>query len=102
MNSAYLLLAQTALPSEGFFDGFSTDQRFTLVIVALSSVALLALVLGVMMAGLWSSIREKQIEADLKRDMLDRGMTAEEVQKVIEAAPRSGLDRWMTSWCKKS
>lgn len=95
------VLAQTSLPSNSFFDGFSTDQRFALVIIVISCVALLTLVLGGVMAGVWSSIREKQIEADLKRDMLDRGMTSEEIRQVIEATPRSGFDRWIGSWCKK-
>ena len=101
MNSPVFLLAQAALPSEGFFEGFSTDQRFAIVMVLVGGAVVLTLILGGAFVAVWSSIREKQIEADLKRDMLDRGMTAEEIQNVIEAAPRSGFDRWLGSWCKK-
>jgi hypothetical protein len=34
--------------------------------------------------------------------MLDRGMTADEIAKVIESAtpPEMGFDRWVASWCK--
>jgi hypothetical protein len=35
----------------------------------------------------WCTVREKQIEADLKRDMLDRGMTPEEIQSVLNPNP---------------
>jgi hypothetical protein len=102
MNHSALLLAQMSAPtSESFFEGFSPDQRFALIVIALSCAALLVLVLGGILAGVYSSLREKQIEADLKRDMLDRGMTIEEILQVIEAAPKSGFDRWLGSWCKK-
>jgi hypothetical protein len=59
------------------------------------------LILAGVLGGMWKAVKEKQIEADLKRDMLDRGMSAEEIQQVIEASPQSGFDRWMGSWCKK-
>jgi hypothetical protein len=101
--SSYLL-AQTNLPnlqSGSFFEGFSTDQRFALVVVAIICVVGLSVILTVAFASVWSAIKLKQIEADIKRDMLDRGMTAEEIEQVIEAVPRSGFERWMGSWCKK-
>ena len=33
----------------------------------------------------WSRMRRAQIAADLKRDMLDRGLSAEEIKTVLEA-----------------
>jgi hypothetical protein len=33
-------------------------------------------------------VREAELEANLKRDMLERGMTAEEIRMVIEATSR--------------
>ena len=101
MNSPLLLLAQTSLSAGNFVGDFSNNQRFVLAIIAIGCVSLITLILGGVIAGVWSSLREKQVEADLKHDMLDRGMTAEEIQQVIEATPRSGLDRWMGNWCKK-
>jgi hypothetical protein len=92
-----LLLAQEAVSSETFFSGFDSNQRFVIAIVGLSGAIFLILILGGVIAGVWSSFKEKQIEADLKRDMLDRGMTPDEIQKVIEATPRSGFDKWWTN-----
>ena len=51
--------------------------------------------------GVWHSIRQKQIEADLKQEMLDRGMSAEEIEQVTEAQPKEGVDRWVDIWAKK-
>ena len=87
--------------TSGVFTGWDPDHRFAVVIVGIGCMTLLLLVLGGVAAGVWSSVRVKQIEADLKRDMLDRGMSAEEVQQVIQAKPMNGFDRWISSWCKK-
>jgi hypothetical protein len=101
-----LLLAQEesvgSIASETFYGDFSSDQRFVLTIIGLAGAVFLILILGGVIAGVWSSFKEKQIEADLKRDMLDRGMTPDEIVKVIEAKPRSGFDKWCQSWTKKS
>ena len=93
-----LIVAQAATD---ILSGFDPDQRFVLTIIGIGCSTLLILILGGVFLGVWSSAKEKQIEADLKRDMLDRGMSAEEIQQVIEAKPKTGFDRWMTSWCKK-
>jgi hypothetical protein len=93
----HLLFAQESIQPETFFEGSTADQRFVLAIIALAGAIFLILILGGVIAGVWSSFKEKQIEADLKRDMLDRGMTPDEIQKVIEAKPRSGFDKWWNS-----
>jgi hypothetical protein len=87
--------------TSGVFSGWDPEHRFVVVLVGIGCLTLVLLVLGGVIAGVWGNAREKQIEADLKRDMLDRGMSAEEIQQVIEAKPKSGLDRWMNTWCKK-
>jgi hypothetical protein len=40
---------------------------------------------------------------DLKRDMIERGMSADEIAKVIESAtpPDDATQRWIASWAKK-
>jgi hypothetical protein len=43
----------------------------------------LALVIG----NYWRDIRLAELEANLKQDMLDRGMTADEIKTIIEAKP---------------
>jgi hypothetical protein len=86
---------------QGFFSGFDGNQRFVLTIIGISCLTLVLIVLVGVLSSFWHNLRAQQIEADLKRDMLDRGMTAEEIQKVIEATPQSGFDRWVGSWSKK-
>jgi hypothetical protein len=93
-----LLVAQEA---NSIFSGFDPDHRFVLTIIGIGCSTALVMALGGAFLGVWHSVKEKQIEADLKRDMLDRGMNAEEIQQVIEAKPKTGFDRWMGSWCKK-
>jgi hypothetical protein len=39
-------------------------------------------------AAVWHKVRSEQIAADLKRDMLDRGMSADEIKMVLEAGPK--------------
>ena len=40
-------------------------------------------------------------EIEFKREMLDRGMTAEEIEQVVEAKPKEGVDRWIDTWKRK-
>jgi hypothetical protein len=39
----------------------------------------------------------------MKRDMIERGMSAEEITKIIESAspPEDATERWSASWGKK-
>jgi hypothetical protein len=100
MNIPSFLLAQST-DINSFVEDFDTDKRFALAIVGIGCVTLVVIVLVSVLSTYWHKVKSDQIEADLKRDMLDRGMTADEIQKVIEATPQNGFDRWMGSWCKK-
>jgi hypothetical protein len=42
----------------------------------------------VMIGEFWRRIRKAEIEAKLKTDMLDRGMSAEEIKTVLEAGSK--------------
>jgi hypothetical protein len=39
-------------------------------------------------AGVWHKVRAEEIAADLKKDMLDRGMSADEIKTILEAGPK--------------
>jgi hypothetical protein len=41
------------------------------------------------LAGIWHKVRAEEIAAALKKDMLDRGMTAEEIKMVLDAGPKT-------------
>lgn len=43
----------------------------------------------VMIGEFWRRIRKAEIDAKLKTDMLDRGMSAEEIKTVLEAGSKS-------------
>ena len=61
-----------------------------LIVVCL---ALLIPILGIIfgtVTGYLTRVRKAEIEASLKMEMLQRGMSAEEIKTVIEATPRKG------------
>jgi hypothetical protein len=37
---------------------------------------------------IWHKVRSEEIAADLKKDMLDRGMSPDEIKTVLEAGPK--------------
>jgi hypothetical protein len=38
--------------------------------------------------GIWGDVRKKEILAGLKHDMLERGMSSEEIQQVLDAGTK--------------
>ena len=59
-----------------------------LIIVSLAFlIPIVGIVFGTVTSYL-ARVRQAELEANLKRDMLERGMTAEEIQMVIEATSR--------------
>jgi hypothetical protein len=85
------------------FEGIDADKRFVLLIIAMGCG--LGLILGTfgIASSLYSSIHRRRVETDLKRDMLDRGMSADEIAKIIESAmpPEDACQRVIASWAKK-
>jgi hypothetical protein len=99
MNEFLLPLAQSDVWADSFF-GLDDGERFVVVLTAIGCSTGIIIAVFSVIAGVWSSVRHKQIEAELKQDMLDRGMTAEEIEQVIEATPKEGIDSWIASWKK--
>jgi hypothetical protein len=54
----------------------------------LSLAAGVLIVLGTTLSGCWVRVRKATLDAELKRDMIERGMSADEICRVIQA--RSG------------
>jgi hypothetical protein len=99
-----VLLAAT--PAEAFwsdqFVGLDAEQRFTLLLVGLGCLTGVLITISVLVCNAYVAAQRRRIEAELKRDMLDRGMTAEEVVKVIEAsAPVDVASGAVHAWCKR-
>jgi hypothetical protein len=62
------------------------DGGELIAIIAIAGGLLVGLV--VMIADYWHRIRKAEIAAKLKHDMLDRGMSAEEIRIVLEAGTK--------------
>jgi hypothetical protein len=87
--------------SSSFF-GLDNDQRFVLLIIAIACATAIILALAGIITGTISTVHRRRLEAEMKQDMLDRGLPTEEIAKVIEAtAPKDAMDRWIACWGKK-
>jgi len=99
------LLAQAATIEDQWsaaFFGLDQGQRWLLLIVAIGCVT--GIILGTLgiVAGAINSFHRRRLEADMKRDMIERGMSADEITKIIESAspPEDATQRWIASWAK--
>lgn len=95
MNTHQLLAQVTDVQT--FWSGFDGEQRFVLAIVGIVCGTTAVLFLTGIIAGVFYTIRAKQIDVDLKRDMLDRGMTADEIDKVLSGQ----YSHWWGGWYYK-
>jgi hypothetical protein len=96
------VLAATADRWADEFLGFDNDQRFVIVLTAIGCLTGITITLAGIVAGVTSSMHRRRVEEHLKRDMLDRGMSADEIVKVIEAAapPEDAAGRLVANWGK--
>lgn len=91
MNPTSALTGLLAQVSESVSDpwaesflGFGSEQRFVLIIVTLGCATGLIITLVCVISSAFSHAHQRRLEIELKREMLDRGMSADEVAKVIE------------------
>lgn len=79
-----LLVAETDYWAQSFF-GLDDGKRFVILIIAISCGTGFLTALG----GMGMSILRHRADNELKRDMLDRGMSAEEITQIISAKSAS-------------
>jgi hypothetical protein len=85
------------------FGDLDPSKRFALIVVVIGcATGVLCTLVGTISATI-NSIHHRRVEADMKREMIERGMSADEITKVIEAAmpPEDATQRWIASWAKK-
>ena len=60
-------------------------------LVAVGGGLLCGILCGItgILAGAWEKVRRTEIQAALKQDMLNRGMSADEIRTVVEAGSKS-------------
>jgi hypothetical protein len=83
------------------FLGVDRDDRFPLLCVAIGCLVGIIAIIG----GVVNSMHRRNLAAAIKRDMIERGMSAEEIVRVIEAAapPEDAAQLWIaTSGRKKN
>ncbi len=85
------------------FSGLDPSKRFALVVVVIGCATGVICTLVVFISSTITSIHHRRLEADMKREMIERGMSADEITKVIEAAPppEDATQRWIASWANK-
>jgi hypothetical protein len=98
--SEVMLAATDGKDLHGLWQEFFPEQRFVLMIVAIAVGAGLVIALTGIIAGTISALHARNLQAEMKRDMLDRGMSADEIAKVLQA-PEDAVSRAIGSWCKK-
>jgi hypothetical protein len=95
-----LILAQGAANdwwSEQFF-GLDQDHRFALLIIAMAGISTIFITSIALIASLINTLHRRQSEVSFKRDLIDRGFSAEEITKIIESAPPK--NSWRVDWAK--
>jgi hypothetical protein len=70
-------------------DKLDGGELIGLLVVLVPVVGGLLCGMVAIIAGNWRKIRRAEMEAALKQDMLNRGMSAEEIKTVLEAGSRS-------------
>lgn len=69
------------------FMNMDDEQRFSLIVIAMGCLTgIIIATVSVLSGVLYHSFRRKR-EDQLKRDMLDLGMSAEEIATVVKATP---------------
>jgi hypothetical protein len=78
-------------------------MRFALIVVVVGCATGVICTLVLSITSTINSIHHRRMEAEMKRDMIERGMSGDEITKVIEAAmpPEDATQRWIASWAKK-
>lgn len=92
-----LLLATTL---SDLLAGLTPDQHFVLILVMIGCGTGVLITLGIIFAATYGSVREKEYETDLKRELVAQGKSAEEIEKILK--PSDGFSRAIGEWgCRK-
>jgi hypothetical protein len=103
ISSEIFMLAQAGRSPEDAFFGLDPDKRFVLLMIAIGCATAVVISVIAIVSGAVNSIHRRRAEMDLKREMIERGMSADEIAKIIESAapPEDATQRWIASWANK-
>lgn len=79
-----------------------SGERTGLLIVAIGCGTGVILGLAGILHASVNSIHRRRSEVAFKRELIERGMTADEIVQIIECAPplENATERWIASWAK--
>jgi len=85
------------------FSDLDPNKRFSLLVVLVGCATGVICTAIVFLSATIISIHNRRMDAAMKREMIERGMSAEEISKIIESAapPEDGTQRWIASWAHK-
>jgi hypothetical protein len=99
---------QTAIPmladwATSLFNDLNPNNRFALIVILVGCATGVVCTVIVFISSTITSIHNRRIDAEMKREMIERGLSADEITKIIEAAspPEDATQRWIASWAKK-
>jgi hypothetical protein len=100
MPSDYFqVLAQV---QSGWFADMDPTNRFVITLIVIVGVVIALISIVAIVCAMAGTMHRERTEAELKREMLDRGLTAGEIAQVIESrTPENFLDRWASNRGKK-
>jgi hypothetical protein len=92
-------VAPTDDPWAATFFGLDPEKRFVLMIIGIGCATGILIALPSVVLNVVGNIQRHRMNTEFKREMLDRGMSAEEIAKIIESAPlpEDGFGRWIAS-----
>jgi hypothetical protein len=88
---------QATDPWASTFLGLDSDKRFILMIVGIGCIMAAVIATVGILSGVADQFHRRRMEAEMKRELLDRGLSVDEVATVIRAAPESAMGRWFFS-----
>jgi hypothetical protein len=103
MNAMWNNLLLAGLGTD-WMSGLDAGQRTGILIVAIGcGTGVILGLAGIILNGV-NSIHRRRTEVDFKREMIERGMSADEIVKVMECAPplEDATSRWIASWADKN
>jgi hypothetical protein len=90
-----MLLAAATDPWADFFFGLDEGKRFVLIIIGIGCVTGIVISLAGIISGVITTIHRRRLESEMKRDLIDRGMSPDDIARVIESTqPKDFLERW--------
>jgi len=84
------------------FSHLDPEKNFALIVVVIGCLTGVICTVVVFISSTIVSIHRRRTEIDIKREMIERGMSADEITKIIEAVspPEDATQRWIASWAR--